>query len=373
MTARSKLFRQFNSKDELRRKLMELYYTRRLSQREIAGIFGVCQTRISQFFKEFGLIARNKSEAASLAKSKGRYRSFDPEKDEELAVQLNALIHTDFYKEKWRRKIRIRTATTHLGMIIFLDKLAKNHDLPAVKCEPRLSYKNNKPLRFQKAHDYEWTIKLPLDESFNQILEDSDKSGYVERLSRFRKELFPIYFTRAVECDGSIVLTKKRSKITGKVGIYSKDYQHLLSIKKAINEVLRLPTILSNPDRRDKCANLYMLLTNPKVMDFFEEEMNFIHPEKMWMKELALKYVGEYAKLEILEEIRNVNRTIKRLTNIMIQLAKERLSLPRGRRVIQSDDLIKLALQRFFECRLDNDKTTQDFTELLRRLGVCIS
>jgi len=348
MTARSKLFRQLSSRDELRRKLIELYYTRRLSQREIARIFGVCQSRISQLFKEFSLVARNMSDAVSLARSKGKYRTFDPERDAELAVELNALIHTDFYKERWRRKIRIRTSTTHLGMVIFLDKIAKSNDLPAVKCEPRFSDKAKRPSRFKKASEYEWTIKLVIDESFDEILKDCDKGGYVERLSRIRKELLPLYFTRVVECDGTIVLTTKRAKITGKIAIYSKDFRHLLSIERALRKTLRLPAILCSPDKRDRCAQLFMLLTNRKAMKFLEE-MNFLHPEKICMKELAMEYVNEHAKPEIVEEINNVSRTILSLRDITIQLAKERLSLPRGMKVLQSRDLIKLALQRYFK------------------------
>jgi predicted DNA-binding protein YlxM (UPF0122 family) len=357
-------FKRFSDIDELQQKLIELYYVQKLSQTEIASIFDVCQSRISQLFKELGLVARNMSDAVSLAKSKGKYRAFDPNRDERLAVELNALIHTDFDKEIWRRKIRIRTSTTHLGMIILLDRLAKNIDLPTPKCEPRMVYKVEKPLRFKRALDYDWTLKLVVEESFNEILEDHDKNGYVDRLSRTREELLPLYLARIIECDGTITLTTKRGKITGKIAIYSKDYPYILSIERILRENLRLPANHFGPDNRDKCIQLYMRLTNQKVMSFLEE-MDFLHPEKMWMKELALKYVGERARPDIIEEIDIVKGTIKLLRGITVQLAKEWLSLPRGRRSIQSSDLIKLVLQRYLDSQPINSVITKGLQELL--------
>jgi len=356
-------FKRFSDIDELQQKLIELYYVQKLSQTEIASIFDVCQSRISQLFKELGLVARNMSDAVSLAKSKGKYRAFDPSRDERLAVELNALIHTDFDKEIWRRKIRIRTSTTHLGMIILLDRLAKNNDLPTPKCEPRRVYKVEKPLRFKKALDYDWTLKLVVEESFNEILEDHDKNGYVDRLSRTREELLPLYFTRIIECDGTITLTTKRGKITGKIAIYSKDYPYILSIERILCENLRLPANHFSPDKRNKCIQLYMRLTNQKVMSFLEE-MDFLHPEKMWMKELALKYVGEHARPDIIEEVTIVKGTIKLLRDITVQLAKERLFLPKGRRSIQSSELIKLVLQRY----IDNHPINSPIAEGLQGL-----
>jgi len=356
-------FKRFSDITQLQRKLIELYYIRKLSQIEIASIFDVCQSRISQLFKELGLIARNMSDAVSLAKSRGKYRAFDPNRDERLAVELNALIHTDFDKEIWRRKIRIRTSTTHLGMIILLNRLAKNNDLPTPKCEPRRRYRVRKPLRFEKALDYDWTLKLVVDESFNEILEDHDKNGYIDRLSRTRKELLHLYLARVIECDGTITLTTKRGKITGKVAIYSKDCQYIFSIERILRKTLRLPANHFGPDDRDKCMQLYMWLTNQKIVSFLEE-MDFSHPEKMWMKELALKYAGERARSDIIEEINIVKGTIKLLRDITVRLAKERLSLPRGRRSIQSSDLIKLVLQRYFDSQPINSVITKRLQEL---------
>jgi len=303
------------------------------------------------------------SDAVSLAKSRGKYRAFDPNRDERLAVELNALIHTDFDKEIWRRKIRIRTSTTHLGMIILLNRLAKNNDLPTPKCEPRRRYRVRKPLRFEKALDYDWTLKLVVDESFNEILEDHDKNGYIDRLSRTRKELLHLYLARVIECDGTITLTTKRGKITGKVAIYSKDCQYIFSIERILRKTLRLPANHFGPDDRDKCMQLYMWLTNQKIVSFLEE-MDFSHPEKMWMKELALKYAGERARSDIIEEINIVKGTIKLLRDITVRLAKERLSLPRGRRSIQSSDLIKLVLQRYFDSQPINSVITKRLQEL---------
>ena len=56
----------FSNRNDLRQRLIELYFIHGLSQTEIAKIFGVSQRRIYDLFKELGLIARNKSDALSL-------------------------------------------------------------------------------------------------------------------------------------------------------------------------------------------------------------------------------------------------------------------------------------------------------------------
>ena len=58
------------------------------------------------------------SDAFSPVKSKVRYNAFDSNRDDRLVIKLNALIHTDFYKLILRRKIRIETSASRLGMMI---------------------------------------------------------------------------------------------------------------------------------------------------------------------------------------------------------------------------------------------------------------
>jgi len=103
-------------------------------------------------------------------------------------------------------------------------------------------------------------------------------------------------------------------------------------------------------------------------------KMNFLHLERLWRKELALKYVGLPATPEIIEEINNVRRAIKLLRDITTQVAKERYLLPRGKRALESGDLIKIVLQRFLDQYLERYPNAgyiiDQLIELLKKLGI---
>lgn len=241
--------------EKLRQTLITLYYERRLSTPEIAKLFGVCQYTVQKWFKKFNLPLRSISEAVSLARSKN-HRSYDPENDKELVVELNALCHTDFLWYPIKRKIRIQTTTTHIGQIkLFNDILSKNNLMPT-RCVP--CYCQSK---FPNASTYKWQIYTHIDRSFEEAL-TCNKYQYMEGL-KSDKSLLLLYFTRAIECDGGFMLRLSCSLerpvkkiIYGEAFLCSTDIQYIVDAGNIMEEVFEIPIKFQISKRQDESHSI---------------------------------------------------------------------------------------------------------------------
>jgi len=111
--------RRFEDEQALRETLERLYFEERHSLRTIARILNVGQTTIWSWFEKFGIPRRALSDGISLALSSIYHRPYDPVKDDNTLIELNALCHMDFSWEHMYRKIRIKSATSHIGQIQF--------------------------------------------------------------------------------------------------------------------------------------------------------------------------------------------------------------------------------------------------------------
>lgn len=123
---------------------------------------------------------------------------------------------------------------------------------------------------------------MTLYESFEQVMED-DRSTYLERLVRADRKLLHFYLARAIECDGTILLSKTREKVTGYIEICSSDPRYIFRLRRVLQEIFKLPT--SELGKRNERREVVVRLTpkNLKTINFLKE-MDFLHPDKTWMK-----------------------------------------------------------------------------------------
>jgi len=180
--------------------LTRLYYQYGLSQQRIAEILGVSRRTVAKAFKFHGLTTRNRSEATSIAKTKIPRRPYDAEVDGKSIVEINALTHTDFSARKMRRTFRLFSSTTHLGQIIFFKKVIDNYQQGITRCSPRFK-KNGFP------PPYQWDAYADLHETFEQqVVTNGVDYLDILRNKELDRETILLYFTRAVECDGGIAI-----------------------------------------------------------------------------------------------------------------------------------------------------------------------
>jgi len=116
--------------------LERLYHCLKLSLNDISIILEIPEPTICRTFKRLGIPTRPLSEAVSLAKTKNKTKDnklYGSRNDVKLAVELNALIHTDFTVCSCRRKLKIQGSTTHMGQIAFFNNIMKEHSVQPVK------------------------------------------------------------------------------------------------------------------------------------------------------------------------------------------------------------------------------------------------
>jgi hypothetical protein len=101
-----------------------------------------------------------------------------------------------------------------------------------------------------------------------------DRNIYLERLARADKKLLHLYLTRAIENDGTIVLSTIREKVTGYVGICSTDPRYIFSLRRVLQEIFKLPATSTEPDKRNGCREVVVRLTpkNLKTINFLKKD-----------------------------------------------------------------------------------------------------
>jgi len=337
----------FKDEQTLHEILERLYFEEGCSLHTIAKILNVCYTTVWNWFKKFGIPRRSIGEAVSLAKSSIYDRPYDPIRDENTIIELNALCHTDF---SWTlisaKKIRIYTSTARVGQIYFFNKIAMEHDLMPVKCCP-IDRGNHVLSR------YEWYIYTHLDGTFKGAIE-GDKIRYLENL-KDDKEALLLYFTRIVECDGWIEVRKMsyskkvpyRKRIYAYISFSQKDVQYVRRLAEIINEVFNIPTIIRYY-KKDDITKLYLPIIDKHVADLFRK-MPIIHPEKNLIKDFVLSYIKREVTEDLLSRINNIKDVIHRLRDLSIQLLIERRLLDKGKRVMSADELVREVLRRYCE------------------------
>jgi len=319
--------------------LTRLYYQYGLSQQRIAEILGVSRRTVAKAFKFHGLTTRNRSEATSIAKTKIPRRPYDAEVDGKSIVEINALTHTDFSARKMRRTFRLFSSTTHLGQIIFFKKVIDNYQQGITRCSPRFK-KNGFP------PPYQWDAYADLHETFEQqVVTNGVDYLDILRNKELDRETILLYFTRAVECDGGIAIKEKHGKLMGEVFLESKNIIYLKKLGEIITKELNIPIYYCSIGN-----DMYRLWISLKqeTLDILEE-MPIIHPEKLWRKRLVLDYLGEHVTQELSEKIEALRAAIVNLRNITVEIAKERYErMPKGKRAIGADELIKVVLEHYY-------------------------
>jgi hypothetical protein len=185
--------------------LERLYHGLKLSLNDISIILEIPEPTIYRTFKRLGIPTRPLSEAVSLAKTKNN-RLYSSQDDVKLAVDLNALIHTDFTVCSCRRELKIQSSTTHIGQIAFFNNIMRGHNVQPVKCIPK-KYSGTTLRKLDKEQWHEWQVYTFVDESFAKAI-TLDKLNYLKELSKKDDDLQLLYITRAIECDGGIILKK---------------------------------------------------------------------------------------------------------------------------------------------------------------------
>jgi len=345
--------KKFKNKQELRKILEQLYFEEKCSMLKIARILNVYHGTIRWWFEKFGIPKRTRSETVSLAKSSMYHRPYDPSKDKDTVIELNALCHTDFTRTCKRRKICIQSSTTHIGQVYFFNKIAKAHNLMPVRCSP-VKYFVKKGVLL-----YKWHIYTNLDETFETTIDD-DRIRYIENFRNDRDWLL-LYFTRGVECDGYIDIrsvscskqARHRKRIYAYVGFVQKDHQYVRKLAEIISERFSVPVTYRKVKGRD-LTKLQLPVIDRHVADLFRK-MPMLHPEKNLRKDLALKYTGEEVTEDLLREINSARMAIRQLRGLTVQLAKERRLLDRHKRVMAADELVEKVLKRYAERFNDYD------------------
>lgn len=319
--------------------LERLYHCLKLSLNDISIILEIPEPTICRTFKRLGIPTRPLSEAVSLAKTKNKTKDnklYGSRNDVKLAVELNALIHTDFTVCSCRRKLKIQGSTTHMGQIAFFNNIMKEHSVQPVKCIPKKC--NETTLRkLDKKQWYEWQVYAFVDESFAKAI-TLDKLNYLRELSKKDEDLQLLYITRAIECDGGIILKKHKQIIKGRIFLTSTDQQYLHAFGDLLNKSFGLDVHYTS-DR----------LWIPVIDNAFDflRKMPLRHPEKLWKRELTIEYARTVATPEKVEKLEEIKTIIKKLRDIAIEIAEERLMLPKGSRAIEATELIRLVLERF--------------------------
>jgi len=347
----------FEDKQVLREILERLYFEEKCSLNTIARILNVGHTTVWRWFKELGIPRRALSDAISLALSSTHHRPYNPSKDENTIIELNALIHTDFTKEHTCRKIRVKSATSHIGQIYFFNKIATSHNLMPVRCAPVKHY-FKKQVPFYEL-PYEWRIYTHLDESFKGVINDN-KIRYLESLKDDKGSLL-LYFTRLVECDGWIEIrrvscSKKapyREKIYAYIVFGQKNREYIQRLGEIIGETFNVPVSYDYYKKRG-LIELLLPVMDRRVKGLLRK-MPMVHPERNLKRELALKYTGEEVTDDLLREINSAREAIRRLRDLTVELAEERYRLEKRKRVMTADELVEEVLKRYAERFNDYD------------------
>jgi len=339
--------RRFENERTLHETLERLYFEEKYSLSTIAKILHVDYKTVWRWFEKFGIPRRPMSDAVSLALSSTYHRPYDPSKDENTVIELNALCHTDFTWQHKYRKIRIHTTTSRIGQIQFFNKITTNHNLMPVRCSPTYDRKKIK---------YQWLIYTHLDETFKGAFEE-DKIRYLESLKGDREALL-LYFTRVVECDGWIgIEVPYRERIYASIGFDQKDHQYVQRLAEIISETFNVPVIVRYYNKKGLTRYLTRLrlpVIDERVRDLLCK-MPMMHPERALKRDLALRYVGEEATEDLLREINNARSAIRRLRDLTVELARERYLLDRRKRVMAADELVEEVLRRYAERYNDYD------------------
>ena len=91
----------------------------------------------------------------------------------------------------------------------------------------------------------------------------------------------------------------------------------------------------------------------------FLRKMPLRHPEKLRKRELTIEYARMVATPEKVEKLEEIKMAIKKLRDITIEIAEERLMLPKGSRAIEATELMRLVLKRFCQSFKTNPPSLQ--------------
>ncbi|MCL7394084.1 MAG: hypothetical protein LZ169_04585 [Thaumarchaeota archaeon] len=334
-----KMGRKFEDERALRETLERLYFEEGCSLPTIARILHVNYRTVWRWFEKFGIPRRTLSDAISLALSSIYNRPYDPSKDENTVIELNALYHTDFTCLYRNRKVRIHSGTSRIGQIQFFNKIITSHNLMPVRCAPTWS----------KTINYQWLIYTHLDETFKGVFE-KDKIRYLESLKDDREALL-LYFTRVVECDGWIEIVAPssalcRKRICAYIGFAQKDHQYVQRLAEIISETFNVPVTVRY--YKKDLTKLYLPMIDERVKDLLYK-MPMVHPERNLKRDLALRCAGEVATEDLLREINNARSVIRQLRDLTVELARERHLLDMRKRAMAADKLVEEVLRRYAE------------------------
>jgi DNA-binding XRE family transcriptional regulator len=293
--------------------LEKLHWEFKLSQVEMAKIFGVSNVTIHRWFKNYGIKARDRIEAAILASTKWPKKPFQGNL-EEAAYYIGFRIG-DLAVRKYGRRIEVTLCTTSPWMIELMHKLfdpyGKVYQFP---------YKRRKHEIVFGSHRYYWRLCIYLHDSFSFLLEKDVPQWIFEN-----ENCFYAFLAGFADAEGSIVITRsnkrgrKRSNIYRRLIIVNSRKQLLERIRNKLAQLGYFGSISTNKHGRTPELRVRRKLEVIKLIS----RLPFRHQKMIRWRKLLLETKDALYWDEVEDRIRMLRNRLRRETKECVKEATE--------------------------------------------------